>query len=232
MSKFKRTFNFRTIDADKLAALPSEIDGKLDVSSPDEVAKHFEISKKASDGQPIGWKRKPVTVELEQPAWVEQLNELARTLIQNYISDFVKASYVDQFLEVGDHNWELIEKEAASSRGTSALNIPETVLELAASNFGQWVAADTNSEELGKRITGLVSGKVTQASITKHLGQCTQEVVEKLEARAMAWAEYIAESGDDHADELAEGYDFILAKLDKLKRKFTGDVGDLVANVL
>ena len=230
MNTFKRTFNFRSIGFDKLAALPSEIEGTLDVSSEDAIKENFEPAMK--DDKQVGWKRKAVTVELQQPEWVNDLNPLAQSLIQNYIADFVKASYVDQFLPLGEHDWALIEKEAASSRGAGNLNISETVLELAANNFGAWVAADTNSEVLGKRVTDLVSGKVTQASITKHLAQCTLEVVEKLEIRATAWAEYIAESGDDHAEELSEGYEFIMAKLDKLKRKFTGDVGDLVANVL
>lgn len=233
MSIVKHTYNFRTISAPKLQSLPDEIDGSLDVKDAATVAEHFETVEADDNGNGVKFKRKPVTVELELPEFVNQLpDELSKNLIRNYIADFVKSSYVDNFIEVGPHDWETIVKESQASRGGSTISIGEAVLNLTAEHFGKWVAADTGSEELGKRVTALVSGKVSQASITKQLNQCNVEVLDKLAKRADGWAEYVAESGDENAEELAQGYDFIMSRLDKLKRKFTNNVADLVDSVL
>lgn len=235
MSTFKNTFNFRTVTVAKLAAMLAALDDvKIDMADSATMDKLFTVEEKDSNDAPTKYKRKPVTLELDEPSFVTTLpDDLSKNLVRDYVAAFVKSQYVDNFLEVGPHDWETICKVAAESRGSSAISISETALELSAASFGNWVAADTGHEELGKRITGIVEGKVTQASITKQLGQCNPEVLEKLIKRADAWAEYIGSSGDDHTEELSEGYEFITTKLDKLLKKLTGsDVVDLVASVL
>ena len=235
MSTFKNTFNFRTVTVAKLAAALAALDDvKIDITNAEQMAELFTVEETDSNDAPTKYKRKPVTLELEEPAFVTTLpDDLSKSLVRDYVAAFVKSQYVDNFVEVGPHDWETICKVAAESRGSSAISISETALELSAASFGAWVAADTGHEELGKRIAGVVEGKVTQASITKQLGQCNPEVIEKVMKRAEAWAEYISTSGDDHVEELSQGFEFITSKLDKLLKKLTGsDVVDLVASVL
>lgn len=225
--KVNQTFNFRKVSASKLAEQLAELDTEVNVND------NFDVIEAAEDGTPKTYRRKPVQVEIEVPEFAESLPELARNWITQNIADFVKSNYVDNFVQVGDHSWELIESEAAKSRaGSGRLSIPDELLKAAAASFGHYVGQVTGHEEVGKRLEKAAGSKFTQNAITKHLGECTVEMVDKLQARLDAWATQLAESGSEDADEMADAYDFLSRALERTKGRMTTDTTALIADVL
>lgn len=230
MNTEKFTYTFRPMTPEKLNKLKAEVDGSIDVDRDFEI---YERDGEGPDAKVLKYKRKPVEVALQVPEAVASMEDtLMKSIVVNYIADYVKANYIDQFLEVGNHDWETIKADAAAGRGTSRVAISDATLKLTAQSFGQYVAQNTNSDEMGKRIQAVVEGKCTKNSISKYLGTYSPEVVEKLQSRLDQWGEYVAESGDDAADELAEGYAFVQSKLAKLYKDATTDITDLVNNLL
>ena len=225
----KYTFNFRPVTPAKLDKLKAEVDGSIDVD------KDFEVYERESDdpnSKVLKYKRKPVVVNLEVPDFIASMKDnLLKQIAIGYIADYVKANFVEQFLPVGNHSWETIKADAASGRG-GKVAISDAVLKLTAQHFGNYVGQATGNEEMGKRIAALVEGKCTKSAISKYLGTFSPELVEKLQTRLDQWGEYVADSGDDNADELAEGYAFVQDKLAKLYRASTTNIAELANNLL
>jgi hypothetical protein len=103
------TYNFK-------AMLPAALEELLQgVDLPaEQVRAEFDVVEK--DGRKLV-KRKSVTVALELPAFAAALPALAQDVLLQYVASYAKATYIDQFLPVGPHGWELIEAYAAA-RGT------------------------------------------------------------------------------------------------------------------
>lgn len=222
----KQLFTFRPVDKKKLDKLCAEVDGTVNVESD------FEVVEKGADDTPIKWKRKPVEATIKLPAFVNDLpDSLSKQLVQDCVASYVKNQYVDMFLPIGNHEWTAI-ADAISGRGTASINISDSVLALTAQSFGEFLATATGNSEAGERITNMVNGKVTQNAIAKYMGVCNPTMIEKLKARLESWGNYIADSGDENADELADGFNFVMAKLTKLEEKFNSNVTKMMADIL
>lgn len=229
----KTKFTFRPITASKLDELVTKT--QQDYSAADiDIDRDFDVVESDDSGKVTKYKRKPVEQQLQVPEFlqVENVDPLMKSIVMDYVSSFVKAEFIDNFIPVGEHNWETIKSSAATSRGAAKLTIDDDILKLTATHFGKWILQATGSEVLGDRLKAVVDSKASQAAVMRNLGKCDVETVDKIQVRLDAWAESVAESSDSNVDELSEGYDFVTAKLEKLKKSMGTDITQAVEELL
>lgn len=232
---FTYTYKFKSTKADKLQELLENADS---LDTRELINKHFEIWEvDESTREPLKYMRKPVEVTLHTPDWILGLDPLARSVIQEYIASWVRGAYIEQFQPVGPHDWDTIsadvaEKARSSSTGSRATTPSDTVLQLAAAHFGRFVAEQTNNTEIGERLEGVILGKCTQASITKHLQECSTEFVGRIQARLDTWIEYCDNTGDEHLEDLLAAYSYCSTRLAKVRAALDVNIHDVIKNQL
>lgn len=235
MSKFTYTFNFKTASkdlpiAEAIAKLEQDNEFTPGHLSPSlfEAGNAKELAK-ATEGSPVvarGAKRKSLTVELEAPDWIDSLPKLAADYIKQAIADFVRATYVDSFLPVGQHDWEFIEQEAAKSGrsgGVPRTPIEEAIWSAAAKSFEDFIMASVNNKSAATRLAAIMAGKFSQNAITKQAAEFNLEILAKLSAKVDQWAVSVVENDPDNAEDFGKVYAFIEARVKKHKQTLEGD---------
>jgi hypothetical protein len=207
------SFTFRKIKASVLRELVQSLD-----VPESEVMAQFE----AQDESKAEYRRKPVTVELEIPEFAASLPELAREVIANYVAQFVKATYIDNFVSVGAHDWETINKAVAerSVGGRRAqFDIADDVLKLAAASVGQYITAVTGHKVVGEKVQKAIEQKFSRSAIHRNIGEITGDLMDKLSARLESWLEHVASADPDNADDFADVFSMLMAKIDGIRKQ-------------
>lgn len=217
--KQKYTFTFRKIKQSAIA----EVLEQVDVSEA-EVRAQFDS---LDDGAAL--RRKPVEVELDVPEFAQALPELARDVLLGYIAQYVKAQYIDNFLPVGPHDWEAIEAYAAerSVGGRRAqFDIADEVLKLAAKSIGLFVATGTGKKVVGEKFAKAVEQKFSRSAIQRNIGDVTGDLMDKLTGWLERWIEHVAEADPDNAEDFADVFSMLSAKVDGHRKHDVVNVAD------
>lgn len=219
MATFKATFNFRSINATALETLRQGLDSAEALAAAGDDA--FEISEDEKKGRL--YKRKSIEAELQQPDFVASLPTLAVQAIQDLISRFVKAQYVDAFLPIGQHDWAFIETELAKSGGRVAkFDISEETWALAADSFKaymlQALGGNASAGQAAARLGEVMKAKFSKNSITKQINEFNEKIVEKLDARLTAWAAWAAENDTENAAEFADVFSMVHQRLEGFQK--------------
>lgn len=176
------------------------------------------------------YKRKPMAATLTMPEFYESLpDDLAKRVIQRTVEDFVKAYYVDQYAEVGAHDWAFIASEMAKQRGRTTFAIDDALWSVAAETVAAWIAATNGNPKLAAPFKAIIAGKFTENTIRKNLGKSDADTLKKVEGYINSWASWVAEHDTDNSDDCAIVYDAITKKLDKMLKR---EEGEVIADIL
>lgn len=214
------TFSFRKIKA----AVLKELVQSLDVPEATVMAQ-FD----AQDESGAEYRRKPVTVELTLPSFVDSLPELARDVIIGYIAQFVKSQYVDNFAEVGPHDWETIERLASERTvgGRRAqFDISDEVLKAAAQSLANFVTAGTGKKVVGEKFGKAVEQKFSRSAIGRNIGDITETLLDKLANWCERWIENVSEADPDNAEDFADVFSMLATKIDQHRGANVVNVAD------
>ncbi len=222
-------FDFRTITPKALEELLTQVD-----TPADDVKAQFATIDK--DGKPL-FKRKSITVPLTLPEFCLGLDDLARDVIAGAVAGFVKAQYLDNFVDVGEHDWQTIATYMAN-RGTGGrraeFEVSKEALELAAESVGSFMAKRLNNKAAGEKFRQAVMGKFAKSAIHRNIGEFSETVIDKMMVHMAAWLEFVATAAPEstegqNTDDLATVYQMLDAKL-KAHKGATAET--LVANLL
>ena len=206
--KVAYSFHWKSLTADKFQklALTEESAGKFEKSEKPTTAGTTEVS----------YKRKSETVELELPEWVETIPKLAQDAVANLVASFLRREYLDDFLPVGDHSWETVEREMmAAGGGRKKLDFSDETLSAAAASFGGYIGGLLSAPKVGERIAEAAAAKFSMAALQKHLSQSDEAIITKLITRLNSWAAWLAENDEDKAEEFASVYEYFVGRLQK-----------------
>lgn len=219
MSKFQNTFTFRKIKKSDLEQLVQNVD------APEaEVRAQFDVSEDGASAR-----RKPVTVDLEVPAFAESLPETARDVIMAFVGQFVKATYIDNFVAVGAHDWATIEADMANrSRGgrRAAFDITDEVMKAAAASIEAFVTAGTGKKVVGEKFSKAVVGKFSKSAIQRNIGDVTEDVLDKLASWLERWVEHVGQTEPDTLEEYSDVFSMLVSKIDSHRESDLGSVAD------
>lgn len=222
MAQFKVVYNYRTVDAAGLEKLRADLDTPEQQAAAQDVA--FEITEENGVRK---YKRRSFDAMLDAPAFLEGLPALAIAAVQDLISKFVRATYVDRFLPVGQHDWEYIEKELATTGGRQPkFDISEETWALASDSFKRYMlealGATPSASQASARLAEVMKAKFSKNAITKHINEFNESIIGKLQSRVVAWATWAAENETDNAADFADVFSMVNARLDG----FTKSLGE------
>lgn len=205
---FEQVFNFKTIKPEKLEELKNRLDAPIPEGEMEEI--------KDDDGKITGYKRKAVTASLIAPDFITALPELAASLIKNFISEFVKSEYIDNFTAVGQHDWDFVAaKMAASSRrGSIKIDISDETWANAAASFYDFFLEVLQHKAAAERLSAIMAGKFSQTAINKNANEFSETICTKLQSRLVEWAEWAAENTET-PEEFEPVFNFVSGRLDK-----------------
>lgn len=214
--KFRFTFSFK---GKKEAELTTLLAG-YDEASQTVIAGEFEaITRKDKAGNDeVVYKRKAVTVDLDLPTHVQapDYDGLTRQLVESMVTDFVKAEYIDNFLEVSQHDWAFITAKMAevSKRGGKlSLDVSDELWNLAADSFGDYIAKKTGRAVIGDRLKAAFKGKFSMTALSRNLQDTSNEIMGKIKLHLEGWAAHVAENDADNADSFATIFQYLTDKL-------------------
>lgn len=213
---FNTRYNFRTIDEKALEALRNDLDSVESKNAAGDEA--FEISHDEKRGKLF--KRKAVEATLEQPALLHGLPKLVVEAVQELISKFVKARYIDKFLPIGQHDFAFIEAELAKTGGRVArYDISDETWALAGESFRVFMLAKLGDHQVAAqaatRLGEVMKAKFSKNVITKQLSAFDVRLVEKLKANVISWAEWAAVNDTENgADSFADVFSMVTDRLD------------------
>lgn len=204
-SAVSNTFNFRQIKVADMSALLAEYD---EGSKPTIAAMFDELTERRAKVQEdgttqevdvvVGYRRKPVTVEVQVPILPEGTPGIMQTWITQNVLQFVKSQYVDNFTDVGQHDIEYIAHKAALSGGrTGGLSIDKEVLEAAAASLGKFISSVIGNSALGKKVEQVAKDRFSKSSLTRNIGNFSDDLVSRLQERVQQWAEYISATPEE-----------------------------------
>lgn len=202
------TYNFRAI-------LPLALEKQIETSEipADDLRAMFDAVEK--DGK-TEFRRKPLTVVLTLPDFADNLPALAQDVIRDYVADYVKGMFVNQYLPVGDHDWATIEAYIAQRGGSgrrAQFDISDELLLEAAGSIGDYMATVLGNASAGEKFKAAVLGKYTRSAIMRNIGEFNPVIVGKLQARLDAWLEHVATNDEDRADDMGAVYEMLAHKL-------------------
>lgn len=214
--QFAVKFNFRSITP----AAREELIGNLDTEAQKEAAKDASLWETVTEeGKPESTKvkRKSVSLVLDLPMVILNLPAAARSFIEDGVSRFVKAQYVEQFLPLGRYDLEYIAEEMAKSGRAARYDISDEQWAVGVDSFKRFVALTfaehPAAKQIVERLGDIVKGKFSRNAITKNLGQFNEEMVSKFSSRLDSWANWLVETETEDGDALAELYGFGADKL-------------------
>ena len=217
---FTFTFNFKSVGDDAKFGKFLE---DYDASVVDSIRSQFEqVENRAKEKV---WKRKSVTAQLEMPAAFANLPARAQSVLQQFIADFVRSAYIDNFAEVGQHDWDYIEQELAStgSRGVK-LDVDPEVLKAAAASFGQYITAAKKSQKVGELLASLLLKKCTVMAFKRYVGEASDTAFDRVEGMLTAWAEWVAANDAENADDFAGVYELATRAIARNRKSEVVDV--------
>ena len=226
MATFNNTFNFKSVGNDEALAKFLE---DYDASAVERIKAQFE--QVPNREKVLMWKRKPVTVELQMPDAFTSLPQSAQDVLKQFIADFVRSQYLDNFEEVGAHDWETIEKAIASSgrRGTVKLEIPAEVLKAMASSFGAFITSAKGNAKAGEALASLLLKKCTVNAFKRYVGEASDLAFDRVEAMLTQWAEWVAVNDADNADDCAAVYEMATRNILRNRKVEVVSVMDILA---
>lgn len=217
---FSFTFNFKSVGDDAKFAKFLE---DYDASVVDSIRAQFEqVENRAKEKV---WKRKSVTATLQMPAAFSGLPARAQSVLQQFIADFVRSAYIDNFAEVGQHDWDYIEQELAStgSRGVK-LDVDPEVLKAAAASFSQYIAAAKKSQKVGDLLANLLLKKCTVMAFKRYVGEASDVAFDRVEGMLTQWAEWVAVNDAESADDYATVYEMATRAIARNRKSEVVDV--------
>lgn len=219
-NQFRFDFAFRTLSADKLAKL---LEG-YEESQHDAIKAQFDTVEDAegegaaATKKLIGYKRKTVSAVLSAPDWLAALDTLAKSVVQDYIAAFVKRQYIENFEDIGQHDWEYISAEAAkvvARGGSSKMDISDDTWTGATKSFTDYITNALNRKDVGERMGGAFGGKFSPASCKKYLQEYTPAILSKVKTRLEEWAKWVVENDQDNMESFAQVFEYLDSRLDK-----------------
>lgn len=226
MATFTNTFNFKSIGNDEALAKFLE---DYDASAVERIRSQFE--QVPNREKVLNWKRKPVTAEMQMPDAFASLPPSAQDVLKQFIADFVRSQYLDNFEEIGAHDWETIEKAIASSgrRGAVKLEIPAEVLKAMASSFAAFITSAKGNAKAGEALASLLLKKFTVNAFKRYVGEASDLAFDRVEAMLTQWAEWVAANDADNADDCAAVYEMATRCIARNRKTEIVSVMDILA---
>lgn len=221
-------FHFRGI-----SMLPNGVKGGRTKAQEAEYAAHPEMFEevesriRGEDGKITKvrqLKRKSVEVTIQYPDFLLELTDPAvQVLVKNAIDRFAKLNYIDEFKDVGDHDWATVGKsivDAYNNAGSSSSAPDDAVLEIAQSVWNAVIASIAPA--LAAHSTEWIAKRCTDASISKMLGgNVTEARLRKIGERvAQVAATLDTEEGKDFAS-AAPAFRYASERINAMLAKMT-----------
>jgi len=238
-STFASTFNFKVLKPDAYAAMLKELEEnspELDLAGV--KAQYVEVmgEKKDKDGKAVlgadnkpavelkGYKRKSITAQLSEPDFFANLDTIARQILRDAVSNFVKSAFIDQYKEIGAHDWSTISAELArvGTRGIK-LDVEDGTYKELAKLFGNFILQKYNRADVAERMAKAWLGKFTRSAIQATLNKCDPGTIDKVVGNLEEFAVWVAEHSPDSADDVLACYNYHADKLGKLRVDLTTD---------
>lgn len=213
------TFSFRKISEAQL----SNVLAGFDEAQQQAVAEQFD---KLDSGK---FRRRTVKADLTLPEWAAALPTLAQEVILSYVAAFVRSEYLDSFQTIGAHDWETIEK-AVAARGTGGrraeFDIDDDIMSAACDSIRRFITAGTGSAEVGEKFGKAADAKMAPSAIRRNIGEPNEAAYAKIGRWLDLWIEHVGANEGDDAEDFAEVYTMLNAKLNKGRKAQTVNVLD------
>lgn len=214
------TYSFKKVSVKDFQEAYSE----ADLQNP-EFLKQFETvdeDGKATDKEEEikGYRRKPIKTTLMLPEFLLAIPAENRStvadILANTVASYVKGTYIDQFLPIGDHDWSNIQKELNQRGGRGRqLDFSEATHKSAAAHFGGFVGQSIGNDEIGGRMAKIALGKFSRSAITRQADAFDEVIIKKLLTWVEKWAMFVAEHDSDNSEEFTPVYDYWTTVLDR-----------------
>lgn len=212
------SFNFK-----KIAALPT---GEIAATFPTgdaltdvQIAEFDRIEELGK----VFHKRRSIKVALIVPAVVAALNEpMVEAAVMRLVQDFVKDTYIDQFLPVGAHDLATISAEAATRGGrTAQFSFSAETLEAAAKSLQTYLVAAIGNADAAARIAKAANNRFARTAIQRNLGSTDEALLVKLQARLDSWGLWLNENDADNAEAFAPVFECWQSSISKVLKNDT-----------
>lgn len=253
---FANKFNFKKIPVSLFAGLfseyaqPSEskevfytrvanefevLDAKAVINTTEGSVVHADTGEPWNKDDKI-LKRKSIEMELTEPAMLEVIRsadipqsekDLTIDLVQKLVAEYVKLSFVDSFLPVGDYDLQSIIAFRAATGGRGAA-IDSELLQAAVKSFTDFMVAALQSPEAGEMLGKIASARFTSSAVNRSGLAVTEETARKLQARVDQWGAHLNENNPDAADEFVPVYGLWTKALEKLQNSKPVDLANFL----